>query len=154
MKNKLTYVFVGCTLFVTATIGLLSQTTSQPPATVVHNDWTGSFLLVESQDFRLTLLDRKDLEDKVRRGKITLINSGYMTGEPMLEYSTSEWHTVSNALKQLRLLERTTSKPQIRVLQRDSILQSSYYSSKTPYEPWFLQRELQAGDAIIISMVR
>lgn len=115
----------------------------------------GKSLLGESSDLRKHFFDDRSLNDRTRRGVVALVAGEFSVNGSVREHSTNEWHKVSDALRSLGKLEREKRKPQIRLVQRDLIAQSTIDPSNatpTGYEPWFLERQLQAGDIIIICL--
>jgi hypothetical protein len=116
---------------------------------------TGLYLLHESDDFRRNIFDAVKLESQIRRGVVSCLQTDFYASGRVEEHSTNDWSNVASALRSLGMLERLRQKPQIRVVQRDSILQSTiipFLGPQSGCEKGFLERELRAGDIIIITL--
>jgi hypothetical protein len=135
--------------------GTFSQPFAPRPGVPVPTP-TGNYLLCEASDLRKNLFEGKTIDDRVRRGVVSHIRPDFLVTKEVIEHSTNTWNTVSNALRQLGMLERKQRTPQIRIVQRDRILQSSMDSrvgSGSGFSSWFLDSQLQAGDAVVITLV-
>ena len=112
----------------------------------------GRALMVDDRDFRTHLLVGATINDHFVRGVVFLMSRD-KTAKCTEEQSTNKWSKVSAVLKCLGQLERTTVRPQIRIIQRNAILQSNvaaYEGTKSGFEPCFSERRLEAGDIVIV----
>jgi hypothetical protein len=111
----------------------------------------GQYLLAEMRDFRLHCVSESELDDKRRRGVISFCTQ--FAGEGCSEYPVVHYRTVEDVLQTTTSLRRKRRTPQIRVIQKDSIFQSSIDDTNTVtgFSPQFLQLKLNAGDIIVVS---
>jgi hypothetical protein len=114
----------------------------------------GSQLWSEMPDIRLHCLSENDLDDKSRRGVVSFCTVAHFEGEGCSEYPVVNYPTVGDILQKTHLLKRKSWKPQIRVIQKDAIFQSSLDDTNTVsgFSPEFLQRKINAGDIIVVSL--
>jgi hypothetical protein len=112
----------------------------------------GIGLFSEIPDFRFNFFTEQQINDRIKRGVICVVRSGSVS-----EHSFEYCKTVAVALKEISLVDRNTSRPQIRIVGKRSILQSevnypSVISSSglSGFSTDFLQHKLEAGDLIII----
>jgi hypothetical protein len=115
----------------------------------------GRHLLREQHDFRLELFSKNEIESRIRRKVVCLSMFGELSGEYFSEHPIDSWKTVESALKDMSSFNRKSQKPQIRIIQKDSIFQSSLsdVSNNAPsngFTKEFLQHTLNAGDIIIV----
>jgi len=116
----------------------------------------GNILLREGQDFRLHLFGRGVIDDRTKRGVICFVMYGQLENKYISEHPAKHWQTVEDALRGMSLLDRIKQKPQIRVIQKNVILQSSTGTLlnaeelQSGYSAEFLQQKLNAGDVIIL----
>jgi len=109
--------------------------------------------MVEAEDLRLVLFSGDDVFDRIRRGVVCVLRSNASVTGVAEEKSTNEWKTVGAVLQSLKMAERTGAKPQIRVVQKDTILQSTIGPWPSPggLNARFVEQELKAGDIVIIT---
>lgn len=128
-----------------------SQPTSPKPLTE-----TGAYLLSDAVDLRRNLFDSLTIDSRTKRGVVALIGSTFSSDRSVREYSTNTWRTVSDAVRSLGKLERQRRTPQIRIVQRDAIFQSTvapYEGSRSGFDAAFLARPLKAGDIVILTLI-
>lgn len=134
---------------------LTSQPFARGPQRTFPSDTGKTLMMGDMWDFRLHLVNEYTTDDRERRGVVCVIRLPSSESVSCEEYSTNQFSTVAAALRTLGKLDRRTRKPQIRIVQRDCILQSTIGpsgSTASGYEPWFLERQLQAGDIIIFTL--
>ena len=119
----------------------------------------GTGRLYESQDLRLFLFDRATVHDRVARGVVCIVPADVrfaaLADSAPTEYSTNECLQVKDALRRLGILERSRHRRQVRVIQRDAILQSSVDVASGPkdgYSKEFLERKLSPGDVLVLTL--
>jgi len=86
---------------------------------------------------------------------VSLLRSNFIVTRAVDERSTNDWQTVAAAVRDVGLLDRTNRTPQIRIVQQDAILQSTislFEPASNGYSKPFLERELKAGDIVIITL--
>jgi hypothetical protein len=132
-----------------------SQTFTPQPVRKVPTD-TGSSLLADCSDLRRHFFDQQTIESRVRRGVVSLLRQDFIATGRVEERSTNEWLRVSDVLRIARQLDRKGTRPQIRVVQRDSILQSRIgfpSISQGGFSPAFLERQLEPGDIVVVTLL-
>lgn len=115
----------------------------------------GASLFSDRSDFRLEIFDQQTLDDRARRGVVCLVRGDFLVTRKVEERSTNEWRKVSDVLHSIGMLNREKSKPQIRLIQRNAILQSSIYpSARTAngYSSEFLEQRLDVADTVIVCL--
>ena len=135
--------------------GISSQPIAPRPNVAVPTD-TGKYLLGEALDFRKNLFDEHTIDDKIRRGVVSLVRPDFIVTKTTTEHSTNTWNTVSTALHSLGMVQRNHRTPQVRIIQRDRILQSSLdfsVAEDSGFSSSFLDCHLQAGDVVIITLL-
>jgi len=109
--------------------------------------------MLEGEDLRLVMFSRDDVMQRVQRGVVCVLRSNASATGVAEEKSTNEWKTVGAVLHSLKMAERTVAKPQIRVVQKDAILQSNIGPWPSPggLTTRFVEQELKAGDIVILT---
>lgn len=112
----------------------------------------GSRLLFEIQDIRLHCINESELEDKCRRGVVSFYSLSQLNGQGCRERPVGQFRTVGDVLRDTTRLTRRSRKPQIRVIQKDAVFQSSIDDDgpSSGFSPDFLQLKLNAGDIIVV----
>ena len=134
---------------------LPSQTFTPQPVQKMPTD-TGRSLLADCSDLRRHFFDQQTIESRVRRGVVSLLRQDFIATGRVEERSTNEWLRVSDVLRVARQLDRKGTRPQIRVVQRDSILQSRIgfpSISQGGFSPSFLDRQLEPGDIVLVTLL-
>ena len=112
-------------------------------------------LVSEHSDLRYLVFENKtDLDSRISRGVICVARGH--PNDPALfeEHATNTWNTVRDACRDLKVLGRSKSMPQIRVVKRDAIVQSSFHPpTGNGLTDEFLRTPLQAGDIIIFAVI-
>ena len=163
-RRKVTNLVIGGGLFILLVAicryqEVYAQIPLRPREPVKLPTHFGSTLLHEFSDFRLSLFERTKLDDRAARGVICVVNAGVGIGEvedaAVNEYSTNQCQKVADALRRLGILERSRLKPQVRVVQKDAILQSTVgprIGAKDGYSSEFLEHKLSAGDVVVLTV--
>ena len=114
----------------------------------------GQYLLGDCADLRRHLSDEEALQGRLSRGVVSVLRQSFLVDHSVEEYPTNTCPTVERMLETLGVRNRRKPLPQIRIIQRDEILQSSLWpwTDSNGYSPRFLQHELSAGDIIILTL--
>ncbi len=144
-------------------LGMLAQLTasSQPllrgnKAPILPTP-TGLSLLGESRDLRLNYFSQDTIDARTRDGIVSLIKYNFIVRQEATSRSTNDWGSIRSVLLELKVLDRTTRRPQVRVVKRDSIVQSSLDAHDDPgsgFSDMFLNTKLAGGDIIIIAAIQ
>jgi len=114
-------------------------------------------LISEIPDLRLLVIENKtNLDQRISHGVICVARRGRLDNAYLEEHSTNTWKTVRDACRDLKILERSKQRSQIRVIKRDAIVQSSIDppgSTGNGLTDEFLRTPLQAGDVIIFTVI-
>ena len=148
MKSKILLAAVfGISALCAICLQLSSEPLAAPSDALIERPMqAGRDFLQPCRDFRLKYYSGHEIDDRVRRGRVFLIRN---TPGPLDErsFSTNDWPNVSAVLQRLNLLD--IPGPQVRIIQRNMILQSDSVIS-SGYEKQFLNRPLFAGDIVIL----
>jgi hypothetical protein len=127
-----------------------------PPSPLSTSELTfstqlGSNLLRAKSDFREYLFSYQTIHSLIDSNKICLVSFAIDHSKKPEDHSANEWTNVGMMLDSLGYLNGKQSHRQIRIVQRDTIVQSGPPSEpRYENEKWFLDWPLYPGDVVIL----
>jgi hypothetical protein len=145
--------FISFTVLACGFSSIVLQLGSQPlpPEESKFYPETVANLLKQQTDFRHYFFTADKISSRRDRDMIFLIRRHFDPSIEQEEHSAQEWTNVSAMLKSLNYLERSSRYPQIRIVQRNAIIQSDMEHFGNGYDNRFLDWPLSAGDVVSVS---